>query len=333
MEFFRILYGERIPFSLCSHRVEHHGLFQRAAAAQVLDDLPHVVPVDRPEIQDAELFKWQIRRKEAFEAVFELLHMTAQEIPEPARFQHAGERALERIVRAVGTHRRQRVLDAADVFRDRHLVVVENDQKRDPVAARVVQRFVGESSGHRAVADQSDRHAGFAVCAHGARKPERRGDRRAGMARIERVVNAFAVLRETGEPAFLPKRIERILAARQDLVHVRLMSDVKNELVRRTVEHVVHGDDQLDRAETGRKMTARFRYVLDQKRAQFLTKRRKLFFRKRFEIPYAVDRVKQRIAHFSSFCSVTHRQATEARLRPLRDTERAARERFVPRRR
>ena len=304
MKLFRILDGERIPLSLRGERVQDHRLVQLTAASEIFDDLAYVVTVDRSEIENAEFLERKIGRKKLFDAVFEPLHAPAQVLAEAAGFQDAVEPALERVVCAVCAHHRQRIVDAAHVLSDRHLVVVQNDKQRDSLAPRVVERLKGKSAGHGAVADQRDRHSVLSVVLHGARKTERRGDRGACVSGVERVVFAFGILRKTGNAVLLAKRIEDVLASGQDLVHICLMPHVEHQLVRRTVEHIVHRNDQFDRAETGGEMPARLGDVLDQKCAQLFAKRRKLFFLQRLEVLYAVDGIQDPITHITPFDSV-----------------------------
>ena len=75
-------------------------------------------------------------------------------------------------------------------------------------------------------------------------------------------------------------------------MRIRLMPDVEDQLVVRAVKYVMHRHDQIDSTETGCKMSARFGDMLDQKRAQFFTKRGKLLFVQRFQVFDSVDGIR-----------------------------------------
>ena len=72
----------------------------------------------------------------------------------------------------------------------------------------------------------------------------------------ERIVFALRAFRETRKPAALPDRADAVAPARQDLVRIRLMTDIPDQPVMRRVEDVVQRQGQLDDAEAGAEMTA-----------------------------------------------------------------------------
>ena len=59
-------------------------------------------------------------------------------------------------------------------------------------------------------------------------------------------------------------------------MHVGLVSDVENDVVRRGVKDAVERHRKLDDAEVGGKMPSRFGDLFNEKGAQLLTKRKKL---------------------------------------------------------
>ena len=111
---------------------------------------------------------------------------------------------------------------AADVFRYRHAVVVEDHQQVGLRihAAGVVQGFVGHAGGHRAIADHRNDLAVVAGARIGDRHAERGGNRRRRMADAEGVVLAFLALRERRDAVLLLDRVDRVAAAGQDLVRI-----------------------------------------------------------------------------------------------------------------
>ncbi len=110
----------------------------------------------------------------------------------------------------------------------------------------------------------------------------------------ERVVFALRALGETRKPAALPDRADTVAPAGQDLVRVRLMTDIPDQPVMRRVEDVVQRHGQLDDAEAGAEMTAGDRNRVDQLGAQLVGELPQIFFRQLPQIGGNVDLVEQR---------------------------------------
>src|SRR6266705_666698 len=62
---------------------------------------------------------------------------------------------------------------------------------------------------------------------------------RAGVTRIERVVDALFALAEAAEPTVLPQRMEVLAPARQQLVSVGLVAGVRHDPILRRVQKVM----------------------------------------------------------------------------------------------
>ena len=126
--------------------------------------------------------------------------------------------------REIGRH-------GADRRRDRHVVVVEDDDQTLIVRAGVVHRLIGHAGGKRAVADHRDDVVLAAVEVARDRHAERGGDRGGGMRGAEGVVFAFGALGEAGQPSALAQRADAVAASGQDLVRIGLVADVPDQLV------------------------------------------------------------------------------------------------------
>ena len=128
--------------------------------------------------------------------------------------------------RQIGAHR-------ADRRRDRHVVVVEDDDQPRIHRAGIVHRLIGHAGGHRAVADHGDDVvlAAGEVARH--RHAEAGGDRGRGMGGAERIVIALGALGEAGQAAAGAQGADAVAAAGQDLVRIGLMADVPDQAVAR----------------------------------------------------------------------------------------------------
>ena len=148
-------------------------------------------------------------------------------------------RLAQRAIGLAGVKPRQIGRHRADRRRDRHVVVVENDDQPRIHRAGIVHGLIGHARGHRAVADHGDDVvlAAGEVARH--RHAEAGGDRGRGMRGAERIVVAFGALGETGQAAAGAQRADAVAAAGQDLVRIGLMADVPDQPVARRVEDVM----------------------------------------------------------------------------------------------
>jgi hypothetical protein len=139
--------------------------------------------------------------------------------------------------------------DRADVRRDAHAVVVQDDDHARPHVTDAVHGLEGHARCQRAVADDRD-HMVF-VAAQIARDGHalRGGDGSPRVARAELIVLGLAAREEPGDAAVLAKRVEAATPAGEHLVHVGLMPRVPHQLVARRVEHAMKGDGELHRAQ------------------------------------------------------------------------------------
>ena len=213
-----------------------------------------IVPVDRADIVEAEFLE---QRAAGPEAARELLGQPRL-LAEIAR-QVLGELLGQSPDAAIGAARdqpgqmrRQR----PHRRRDRHVVVVEDDDQARFQVAGIVHRLVGHARRHGAVADDRDDVLVAALEVAGDRHAEARRDRGRGMGGAERVVFALGALGEAGEAARLPQRADAVAPPGQDLVRIGLVADVPDQLVARRVEDVVQRHRQLDHAEPGAEMAA-----------------------------------------------------------------------------
>ena len=202
--------------------------------------------------------------------------------------------AAQRQIFARRDQPREIVREPADRRRDRHVVVVEDDDQ--PVARRlgVVHRLIGHAGRHRAVADHRDRAAGRALELVGDREAQSGRDRGRAVRRPERVVFALAPPGEAGKPAAHPQRPDPVAPAGDDLVRIALVADVPDQPVARRLEHIMERDGQLDDAEPGAEMAAGHRHRRDRLRAQFVGELAELAALQFAQLFRGPDRVEQR---------------------------------------
>ena len=84
------------------------------------------------------------------------------------------------------------------------------------------------------------------------------------MARAVAVMLALRAQHKTIQSAWRPDGMKLLAPSREQLVHVSLVADIENKMILRCIEHVVHGERQLDHTQVRSKMTARLRQHRDQ---------------------------------------------------------------------
>ena len=156
------------------------------------------------------------------------------------------------------------IVERADGLRDRHVVVVQDDQQVGVRGAGVVQRLERHAGAHRAVADHRDDRARFALALRRDRHAERSAKSTSTNARCRTCRTRFRSRRgKPGGTAGHPQAAHRVAASGQDLVRIRLVADVPDQAVARRVEYVMQRNGQLDRAEVRRQMPARLCHRLE----------------------------------------------------------------------
>ncbi len=240
--------------------------------ADVLQDrqqMVEVVAVDRTDIIEAEFLEQRAAvHHEAAGIFFDTVGAVGEDFRQTLVDLLC--RLAQRAVGLAGVKPRQVSRHRSDRRRDRHVVVVENDDQAGVHRAGIVHGFIGHAGRHRTVTDHGDNIilAAGEVARHG--HAERCGDRGGGVRRTERIVIAFGPLGEAGQPAAGAQGANAIAAAGQDLVRIGLMADVPDQTVARGVEHVVQRRGQFDDAEAGAEMPARDRDGIDGLLAQFI---------------------------------------------------------------
>ena len=211
--------------------------------------------VDRTDITDAEGFDKAVANEETLKGLFCPVVGVAQRV-EAYALGAALYGALGAVVAGARQHAPEVAGKGADVLRDRHLVVVQDDDEAACRCGDVVEGFEREAVREGGVAN--DRHdvliAAEAVARHG--HAERRRDGSAGVAGVEGVAGALAPLEEAGYAALLPKRRELGGAAGEELPGVTLVADVPDDPVAPGVKGGEKGYGQLNDTEAGSEVSA-----------------------------------------------------------------------------
>ena len=149
----------RIALALLGHHVdEHRPVLHVAHVLQDRQQLVEVVAVDRADVIEAEFLEQGAAGPEVAAIFLGQPGLVVQELRQAPRelLGRVAQRAIGAArdeAREIGRHRAGR-------RRDRHVVVVEDDDEPRAHGAGVVHRLVGHSRRHRAVADHRDHVVG-----------------------------------------------------------------------------------------------------------------------------------------------------------------------------
>ena len=246
-----------------------------------------------PDVVEAHLLEQGAGQHHALQ----VLLRAARQLPHGGHLaQHLLAALAQMRVHAAGQRARQVIGQRADVLRNRHVVVVQDDEQIRGRRARVVQRLEGHAGRERAVAD--DGHCATVLAALGGRDrhAERGGDGGAGMADAEGVVLALAARRERARG-----RLSCLMVCNssrrpgEHLVRVGLMAHVPDQPVVRRIEDIVQRDGELDRAQARGEMAAASADALDQELPQLIGQRLSLDGGQPAQIRGDLDGLEQRI--------------------------------------
>ncbi len=257
-----------------------------------------IVAVDRSDIVEAELLEQGAAGPEAAAEFLGALGLVVEEFRQPRRQLLGG--VAQRQIGAARDEPRQIGRHRAGRRRDRHVVVVEDDDQARLQRAGVVHRLVGHAGRHRAVADDRDDRVVAGVEVARDRHAEPGGDRGRGMRGAERVVFALRALGEAGEPAALAQRADAVAPAGQDLVRIGLVADVPDQPVARRVEDIMQRHGEFDDAEPGAQMAAGDRNRADRLGAQFVGERAQVACRQLAQVGRRRDRGRAAASSVSS---------------------------------
>ena len=294
------LLGGGEPAALDRRDVDDDGAVGRQRLGQRDAQRTDVVAVDDAGVRPVELLPEQPGGPERLDRLLQLRPETLErragerEVDEATLDALAGVPELRVQPDAVEVAR-----ERADVRRDRHAVVVEHDDDRRPEPAGVVDRLERDAAGHGAVTDDGDDLArvGLAAQPHGLLEAHRVADRGRRVPGAHDVVLALGDRAERREALVLADRRELVAPAGEDLVRVRLVADVPEDLVARRVHQRVQRDGQLARAEVGAEVAADLADRVDDVAADLLRDLDELLLAQGVQVLRAVDVVEEARGH------------------------------------
>jgi len=268
--------------------VQEHRAALRLEKFEGLDQRGDVVAVDGAVVFQAEFFENHARPQDALGSFLGFARHMQGGFSAKAFDELLG--ALVQVVEArVGDDFIEIAGDGADVLVDRPLVIVEHDDQPPGAVGDVIEGFVGDATGEGGVSGEGDDVFFPADAIARDCHTERGGESRAGVTGAIAVVRALAAQHEAIESARSADGVELLAASGEELVDVRLVADVEDEMIRRRIENVVHGQREFDHAQVRTEVSAGFREDGNQLLANLFGKNFKLGASERFDIEWGMD--------------------------------------------
>ncbi len=264
----RVVFRGCEAFAFHGHHMQQLGAFEVTHVAQRLQQRGQVMAIDRADIIEAQLLEQGARRDHALHMLF----------GPPCNLERRSRQARQNAFAALAHVVVERACPEAReirgeptlVARDRHLVVVQDNQQVRAGVRGMVQRLESHARGHCAVADHRHYLALLVAQARSQRHAERGADTGARMTNTETVVFAFAAVVERRQPAG-PADTEHCLApATENLVRIALVTDIPDQPVMRGVEQVMKRDGEFHDAQAGAEMATCLAHRVQQVFAQLI---------------------------------------------------------------
>ena len=269
----RLFFRRSKTFALLGHDVQKAWTFEFLETRECRHQFVQVMTIDRAIIIEAKFFKQSAWCHHAFHVFFCALG----ELP-------GGRNILKNTLTAF-THSRvglarpdtgEVLVQSTNVIRDRHIIVVKNNQHIGFFVTGMIESLERHTSAHGAVTNHSNTFVRKATLAETQRHPKGCTDRGTGVTDAKGIVLTFGTQRK-GSWAFGRTDLRQLLASPcQDLMRIRLMTHIPDNAIVWSIEDMVQSHSEFDNAQTSAKMTARLANAVDKIFSQFTTERLQL---------------------------------------------------------
>ena len=248
VEFCRIFLGKAVAAALFRDHMHHHRLGKALGGSKQGDQPRQVMAVHRPQIGKSHIFKQGRGQQKPLQPVFQPPGHPVRRPADGGLLHNFPVPALGLQIMAAGAQTGQMPGHAAHIPADGHFVVIEDNDHRLAAHRGVVQPFISHTTGAGAVPDQSDHIVVLMQERPRPRHTQSDGNGAGSMSRHEGVRITLRWLGETGQSAVLPQMRKIRLASGQQLMHIRLMPNIKNQAVYLGIKNGLDGHAQLHHA-------------------------------------------------------------------------------------
>ena len=207
------------------------------------------MPVYRADVFESDRFKQVLRHQVRLHTVADLFQYRFERLQTRVG-QKTFNPLLHRRVRGVGAQERKTAGETADVFADRHPVIINNHSQIRIQIRRLIKRFQGATVRQGAVPEDHD-HIAFAFfLPQDLFESQPCPDARSHMSGAVTVVRRLKAGGKSTDASYLPQRIEPIGATGYQFVRIGLMAGIPNkDVFLRKIEAPIERQGQLYRAE------------------------------------------------------------------------------------
>ena len=261
----RMLFRGRIALALFGEHMDEHGVFP----ALRLPDHPHqsgrIVSVHGAQIGDPHILEHHARDHQLLQAVLGPADARHHRLPVPG-ITDGVVNAVLHVQIGVGSADVVQIFgNAPHIFRNGHVVVVQDDDEIGLQPGGVVQRLIGHPAGQGAVPDHGNHRIILSLQVSGLHQAEPGGDGGGAVSRIKAVAFAFLAFGETAHAAVLAQMLKALPPSGQKLVGIGLMPHVPDDLILGQIQHQMKRHGQLHRAKVGAEMASRHADLVHQK--------------------------------------------------------------------
>ena len=270
----RMPFRRRISLPLFGEHMDEN----RVLSALRFPDHPHerrrIVSVHRSQIGHAHILEQHARNHQLLQAVLRPPDSGHNRIPVFGVADGVINAVLHIQIGVGGADIAQIFGNAAHIFRNGHVVVIQNDDEIGFQPCRVVQRLICHSSGQGAVSDHGNHRVVLPLQVPGLHQTESRRNGSGAVARIKAVAVAFLSLGEAAHAAVFSQRLKAVPPSGQKLVGIGLVPHIPDDLVLRQIQHQMERHGELHRAQIGTKVASGHTDLIHQKFPDFRRQRR-----------------------------------------------------------
>ena len=270
----RMPFRRRIALALFGEHMDEH----RVLSALCLPDHAHkrcrIVSVHRPQIGHAHILKEHTRDHQLLQAVLRPSDSGHHRISVFGVADGVVNAVLHIQIGVGGTDVVQILGNAAHIFRNGHVVVIQDDNEIGFQPRRIVQRLIGHSPGQGTVSDHGYHRIVLPLQIPGLHQAESRRNGGRAVARVKAVAVAFLSLGETAHAAVFPQRLKALPPSGQKLMGIGLVPHIPDDLILRQIQNQMERHGQLHCSQVGAKMASGHADFIHQEFPDFRRQRR-----------------------------------------------------------
>ncbi len=237
----------REALALCRQRVDdHRPVIDLLCLLKSTHEVRNVMPVNISDIFKAQFIDQRARQDSRGNSVFYRLRRRAQLTADTGNaLKSVADLFLQMLVALRLFDPVQITAQRSNCRRDRHSVVVEQDDHPGLQMSCLVDRLHRHATGEARIAYQRANMKILLLCVASHRHAQRRRERGRRVAGTKGVVLRLVTPQEAAQTAVLLDRVQFITTSRQDLMCIGLMPDVPYKFVVGGIEYVMHRNRQL----------------------------------------------------------------------------------------